>query len=77
MGWHILYVNKVFVPNTSLTCHNCTTIESLEGTRYIGHSQTQELSRERVGNVFDIGISRNWRCVMGEHWWTWLFPTKP
>lgn len=60
-----------------LVCTNTTTIECLETTRYKGHSSRRELSKERIGNAFDLGRSRNWRQVMGESPLIWFVPTRP
>lgn len=24
--------------------------------------------------LFDLGVSRNWQTLMGDHWWQWLLP---
>ncbi|GAA6058523.1 hypothetical protein JCM10212_006962 [Sporobolomyces blumeae] len=27
--------------------------------------------------LFDFGLGKNWRYLMGERWWQWFIPTKP
>lgn len=49
---------------------NKTTIESYELQRYKRHGQ------HIMKNVFDLGWRDNWRIVMGQKWWQWVFPIK-
>lgn len=49
---------------------NQTTIESYESQRY--RRSTSKL----LGNIFDLGYSRNWRSIMGNTWMEWLLPIR-
>lgn len=62
---------------------NKTTLESLEKSHYrsvlppSAYRYRDAPSLESVGNLFDIGRWNNWKQVMGEHWWEWIFPITP
>lgn len=48
---------------------NKTTIESYEMQRY-----RRQRRGDTMGNVFDLGWERNWKVMMGDHFYQWLLP---
>ncbi|CDK24189.1 unnamed protein product [Kuraishia capsulata CBS 1993] len=63
---------------------NMTTIETYESTRYRSNMRrnTSENTYKyadipnsaSIGNIFDLGLRRNWQSVMGTTWKEWLLP---
>ncbi|ANB12548.1 putative palmitoyltransferase ZDHHC20 [Sugiyamaella lignohabitans] len=62
---------------------NKTTLESMEPVRYktaLASSQFRYRdapSSESLGNIFDLGLYRNWCSVMGDRVIEWLLPIVP
>lgn len=32
--------------------------------------------KKKLGNIFNLGVSNNWKCVMGSRWIDWILPTQ-
>lgn len=64
-----------------LVAKNQTTIEMYEWTNYRNQrnimDEVRGLDTFEDKNVFDLGSPLlNWKYVMGESWWEWLFPVQ-
>uniref|UniRef100_A0A060T1V5 Palmitoyltransferase n=1 Tax=Blastobotrys adeninivorans TaxID=409370 RepID=A0A060T1V5_BLAAD len=66
-----------------LVVTNQTTLEALEAVRYRSQIPASEYRSQyapdsrSIGNLFDIGISRNWREIMGYRVYEWFLPIHP
>lgn len=77
-----LAVGVFFCFQVYLVVRNTTTIE-LQDRRW-GYSDPRDGfyeydssgSRRLLPHIYDIGVSANWRSVMGPSWYHWLLPTS-
>lgn len=70
-----------FLFSAWLVAKNTTTIEFQDDRT--GHSSGEfryqfdaRGKKVKIGNIYDVGMVRNWCQVMGERWWHWLLPVS-
>jgi palmitoyltransferase len=66
-----------------LVLYNYTTIEFQERRwNHSGNASDQAFqyqfddrnTKEKLGNIYDLGYSKNWKSIMGPNWIHWIFP---
>lgn len=61
-----------------MVLRNLTTIELSErnGNSDFSYQFDYRGRKQKLGHIYDLGCSANWRSIMGETWFAWMFPVQ-